>query len=60
MEKLKVLEATTKQPSYKKCDKDVREDKTGKSKNKTEKLHKKNLKSKGKKRKRSNSESDND
>ena len=35
MEKLEVLEATTKQSSIKKHDKDNSEDKTGKSKNKT-------------------------
>ena len=41
MEKLEVLEATNKQPGTKKNDKDKSEDKTGKSKHKTENFPKK-------------------
>ena len=52
MEKLEVLEATNKQSSTKKGDKEKSEDKTGKSKNKTKKFPKKKSKSKDKKRKR--------
>ena len=53
-----MLQATTKQPSTEKYDKDGSEDKTRSSKNKTKKTHKKIHKSKDKKRKRSDSDSD--
>ena len=59
MEKSEVLEATNKQPSTKKYDKNGSEDKTGKSNRKTKKFYKKNSKSNGKKRKRSDSDSNN-
>ena len=48
MEKLEILEATTKQSGNKKGDKDKSEDKTGKSKSKTKKFSRKFLKTKGK------------
>ena len=60
MEKLEVLEATTKAAGTKKNDKDKSEDKTGKSKSKTKKFPKKSSRNKGKKRKRGDSDSDDD
>ena len=60
MEKLEVLEATTKQPGNKKRDKEKSEDKTGKSKSKTKKFSKKSSKNRGKKRKRNDSDSEED
>ena len=49
MEKLDVLKTTTKQQRTKKYEKDRTEDNAEKSKNKTKKFHKKNLRSKAKK-----------
>ena len=60
MKKLEVLEATNKQSGTKKHDKDKSEDKTGRSKNKTQKFPKKHSKSKSRKRKRDDSESEDD
>ena len=53
-----ILDATNKQPSTRKYDKDKLVDKTGKSENKTKKFHKKNSKFKGNKRNRSDFDSD--
>ena len=50
MGKLEILEATNKQSSTKKNDKDKSEDRTETSKNKSKKLQKKHSQSKGKKR----------